>query len=141
MNGLLLFIVIMILVILLYSFQSFFQTLGNNTNAFAISKELEYDDSSIIQISSITETETKTELQQGPCPEGFFINQTTNKCQERQSTPTPTIETAEEYFNEGNEQFQRGNYEQAIKNLDRAIEIDPNLAFAYSNKGLTLYIL
>ena len=63
MNGLLLFIVIMILVILLYSLQSFFQTLGNNTTAFAISKELEYEDSSIIQISSITETETKTELQ------------------------------------------------------------------------------
>jgi hypothetical protein len=34
-------------------------------------------------------TSTTDLLQQGPCPEGFFINQTTNKCQERPPLTTP----------------------------------------------------
>ena len=41
-------------------------------------------------------TESTTEIQQSPCPEDFFINQTSNKCQESPLTPT-----AEEFFNEG----------------------------------------
>jgi hypothetical protein len=43
--------------------------------------------------TSSTETTTTEILQQGPCPDGFFINQTTNQCQQRPlSIPTPTTE-------------------------------------------------
>jgi hypothetical protein len=38
-----------------------------------------------IQTDNATST-TEDLLQQGPCPEGFFINQTTNKCQEKPTT-------------------------------------------------------
>ncbi|HET9805357.1 MAG TPA: tetratricopeptide repeat protein [Nitrososphaeraceae archaeon] len=127
------FIVIIILVILLYSFQSFFHPFGNNTNAFAISKELEHDNSSIIQIISTMpiKTESTTEVQQSPCPEDFFIKQTSNKCQKN-----PLIPTAEEYFNEGRKQSQKANYTEAIEYYDKAIELDPSFALAYYNKDL-----
>ncbi|MGE5634784.1 MAG: tetratricopeptide repeat protein [Deltaproteobacteria bacterium] len=129
------FIVIIILVILLYSFQSFFHPFGNNTNAFAISKELEHDNSSIIQISSTMpiKTESTTEVQQSPCPEDFFIKQTSNKCQK-----SPLIPTAEEYFNEGRKQSQKANYTEAIEYYDKAIELDPSFALAYEDKGTAL---
>jgi hypothetical protein len=41
-------------------------------------------------------TPTTEILQQGPCPDGFFINQTTNKCQQRpvSTTTTPILTTA-----------------------------------------------
>jgi tetratricopeptide (TPR) repeat protein len=97
-------------------------------------------------ITGSTETTTPEILQQGPCPESFFINQTNDKCEKRSSpissTPTQILtETAEEYFNEGLLQSKRENYTKAIENFDKALDIDPNNALALNKKGLALYNL
>lgn len=137
--------VIIIIVIFLYSsLQLFFQPIDNNTNAFAISKVFEHDDSFIIQTNSSTTTititttkekETTSKLQQqSPCPEGFFINQTSNKCDERQQTAE---EEEEEYSNKAISLVNLKNYAKAIEYYDKALELDPSFALAYYNKDLT----
>ena len=43
---------------------------------------------------------------------------------------------AEAYFTMGNEYRKKGNYDKAIECLEKAVEINPNLAKAYSNMEL-----
>lgn len=42
----------------------------------------------------------------------------------------------EKYNNLGIEEYQKGNYNKAISYFNKAIELDPNNAFAYNNRGL-----
>ena len=42
------------------------------------------------------------------------------------------------WSNKGNAFYHLGNNTEAIKSLDRAIELDPKLAFAWDNKGNVL---
>ena len=44
-------------------------------------------------------------------------------------------ETAEEYFQRGLANDNQGNYDQAISDYTKAIEIDPNLPGVYFNRG------
>lgn len=48
---------------------------------------------------------------------------------------------AAEYVNFGSWEFGQGEYETAIEDFTRAIEIDPEYALAYSRRGLTYYDL
>jgi tetratricopeptide (TPR) repeat protein len=45
-------------------------------------------------------------------------------------------ETANEYLRDGNDDFKVGNFDQAIYEYTKAIDIDPNLAKAYDNRGV-----
>jgi tetratricopeptide (TPR) repeat protein len=40
------------------------------------------------------------------------------------------------YYNRGNAWFDKGEYDQAIKDFDEAIEFDPTNACAYYNRGI-----
>jgi lipoprotein NlpI len=49
---------------------------------------------------------------------------------------------AEDYEREGQEKFnQQRDYEGAIKDFNKAIELDPSRASAYSSRGLAKYYL
>ena len=55
-----------------------------------------------------------------------------------QSTqPSPTAEdvSARTYVERGNEQFRLQQYESAVAEYDKAIELDPRQVTAYSNRG------
>ncbi len=45
-------------------------------------------------------------------------------------------QTAEEYLSNGNDDFKLGNFDQAIFEYTKAIDINPNLAKAYNNRGV-----
>ncbi len=50
---------------------------------------------------------------------------------------TPKVENnAEFYYNRGIDRFERGDYDKAISDFSKAIEIDPRLAEAYLNRGI-----
>ncbi len=42
------------------------------------------------------------------------------------------------YYNKGNDLFQKGNYEEAIKCFNNEIEINPDIYEAWYNKGVIL---
>ena len=44
---------------------------------------------------------------------------------------------ARQYFDQGIEKYDAGNYQGAILDYTKAIEIDPNNANAYVNRGIT----
>ena len=44
---------------------------------------------------------------------------------------------AEQYFNQGNEKRDQKDFEGAIRDYDKAIEINPQYAYAYNNRGLS----
>jgi tetratricopeptide (TPR) repeat protein len=48
-------------------------------------------------------------------------------------------ETAEEYYNSGNDNKDQGNYAQAISDYTKAIEIDPHNEVSYNNRALVYY--
>ena len=50
-------------------------------------------------------------------------------------------ESAENYLEAGNKAFQRGEYKDAIANYDRAIELKPDYAGAYHNRGIAKAIM
>jgi tetratricopeptide (TPR) repeat protein len=54
-------------------------------------------------------------------------------------TPTalPVLTSAEAYFARGDDDFDQGNYEQAIADYSRAIELKPDYAEAYNNRAYT----
>ena len=62
-------------------------------------------------------------------------------------TPTTThgtqaitsVSSAEESYNRGSELLDKGEYDEAIDEFTKAIEIDPNYAEAYNNRGLAYY--
>ena len=45
------------------------------------------------------------------------------------------LQDAEQYFIRGNNHFQQGQYEEAIKDYDEAIRLNPEYALAYNNRG------
>jgi lipoprotein NlpI len=52
------------------------------------------------------------------------------------------VKKAEDYEKEGQEKFnQNRDYEGAIKDFSKAIELDPSRASAYSSRGLAKYYL
>ncbi len=42
---------------------------------------------------------------------------------------------AEFYYNRGIDRFERGDYDKAISDYSKAIEINPRFAMAYANRG------
>jgi len=50
-------------------------------------------------------------------------------------------QTAEDYNNSGNAKYKLQDYKGEIQDYNKAIEIDPNHAFAYYNRGLTKILL
>jgi len=62
-----------------------------------------------------------------------------------QNSPTDTVKTkptndnitnAKIYFNSGNQKFQNGDFEGALKDYNKAIELNPNYFKAYNNRGI-----
>ena len=51
-------------------------------------------------------------------------------------TPEPTLSEAAQHNERGIALTEEGNYEQAISEFDKAIELDPDYAEAYSNRGI-----
>ena len=49
--------------------------------------------------------------------------------------PADRLLTATAYYNRGNVYGEQGNFDQAIADYDRAIELDPSLGTAYNNRG------
>src|SRR4051812_29064068 len=45
-------------------------------------------------------------------------------------------ERAEDFFNQGIEKLQRGDFEGALANFTEALRINPNLATAYASRGV-----
>ncbi len=59
------------------------------------------------------------------------------------STLEPTVETGatiEEYVNSAFAHLERGDYEQAIEDYNKAIELDPDFAEAYYLRGVAYYV-
>ena len=50
-------------------------------------------------------------------------------------------QTAKDFLNEGNDLGKHGKYDEAIKAYDEAIKLDPKNAYAWNNKGLSLYLM
>jgi len=48
-------------------------------------------------------------------------------------------QTAEEYFNSGSDKHNLKDYNGAISDYNKAIEINPNLAVAYYNRAISKY--
>ncbi|MBC8228037.1 tetratricopeptide repeat protein, partial [bacterium] len=48
----------------------------------------------------------------------------------------PTLKNADAYLNRGTAWFDKGDYDRAISDLNKAIEINPKLAEAYLNRGV-----
>ncbi|MCD6490503.1 MAG: tetratricopeptide repeat protein [Thermodesulfobacterium sp.] len=44
------------------------------------------------------------------------------------------------YYNRGNAYLNKGEYDLAIKDLTKAIELNPNYAAAYNNRGNGLFV-
>jgi len=51
------------------------------------------------------------------------------------------VNDADEYFNRGLKNFKQGNYREAIKDYNKAIELDPKNAMAYNNRDMAYIIL
>lgn len=48
---------------------------------------------------------------------------------------------AEEFFHQGVDKVERGNYQEAIQNFNQALQINPNLIEGYCNRGLVRIVL
>ena len=51
------------------------------------------------------------------------------------------LEDASKYFNSGNKRLDKGDYQGAIYDFNKAIEVNPNFAGAYINRGFAFYNL
>jgi tetratricopeptide (TPR) repeat protein len=47
------------------------------------------------------------------------------------------LETAQDYYAKANFLYEQGNCDEAIKNYDKAIELDPTISQFYNNRGYT----
>jgi len=47
---------------------------------------------------------------------------------------------AEVYYKQGSDYLIRGQYDQALSDLNKALEINPRYAEAYSNRGVAYYL-
>jgi len=47
---------------------------------------------------------------------------------------------AEFYYNRGNAYYDKGQYDQAITDFNKALEINPRYADAYNNRGFAYYL-
>jgi len=52
------------------------------------------------------------------------------------NTPFVYAQTAVEYLQNGNDDFSRHNFDQAIYEYTKAIDVNPNFAKAYNNRGV-----
>jgi Flp pilus assembly protein TadD, contains TPR repeats len=52
-------------------------------------------------------------------------------------TPPQTLNSANDYFLMGDYEYEKGNCEEAIRNYDKAIELNPDYAEAYNNRAYT----
>ncbi|ROL56058.1 tetratricopeptide repeat protein [Bacteroidetes/Chlorobi group bacterium Naka2016] len=50
-------------------------------------------------------------------------------------------QTAEEYFLRGNAKVEKGDFRAAIEDYTKAIQINPNYAWAYINRGIAKFNL
>ena len=56
-------------------------------------------------------------------------------------TPTTYAETAEEYFNQGNKMYKEKNFEEAITNYTKSIELAPSNSRCFYNRGISYHNL
>lgn len=56
------------------------------------------------------------------------------------STAPAALVTAQDYFAQGDYDYEQGACEQAIADYTRAVELDPNLAEAYNNRAFVLMV-
>lgn len=56
------------------------------------------------------------------------------------SAPPAALVTAQDYFAQGDYDYDQGNCDKAIANYTRAIELNPNLAEAYNNRAYTYMV-
>lgn len=56
-------------------------------------------------------------------------------------TLTSSQLTTDDFSLQGTDKFHQGDYQGAIADLDQAIELNPENAFAYNNRGNTYYAL
>ena len=52
----------------------------------------------------------------------------------------PRPDDAEAYLNSGNAYYEKGDYDRALADFNKAIELQPDLADAYNNRGLAYHI-
>ncbi len=55
------------------------------------------------------------------------------------ATHQPVIKSADAYNNRGRAYYGKGQYDQAISDYNKAIEINPKHAMAYNNRGVACY--
>ena len=65
----------------------------------------------------------------------------TAEAQQESQPPAPQAETADTYLDSGIEKAKSGEYEEAFIDFDKAIEVDPQYAEAYFNRGVAYYNL
>lgn len=73
---------------------------------------------------------------------GFNITQPVISCtaQASPSAPPATLVTAQDYFTQGNYQYDLGNCDAAIAAFTRALELDPSFAEAFNNRAFTFMV-
>ena len=59
----------------------------------------------------------------------------------RSSSGSDLDEATRGYYNRGNSYSRQGQYQQAIEDYDKAIELDPNVAPAHHNRGISYHAL
>ena len=114
-------------------------TTGKRNSPFAESfmQNMESNDDISIVIRNITrETLRLTDNKQRPYQEGSIISLDYYSLNPRRTAPQPLQqEDAAVYYNRGEEYRKAGDWDRAISEYTRAININPNYELAYSGRG------